>query len=78
MVRDYTNMHNNVNKKRVTVIDSMVKFVKSENLSDENYIANIRTNPGCTAEDVADYIKLIIRRKPDIILVHTGTNDLTL
>ena len=71
-------MHNNVNKKRVTVIDSMVKFVKSENLSDENYIANIRTNPGCTAEDVADYIKPIIRRKPDIILVHTGTNDLTL
>ena len=78
LIRDYTNMHNNVNKKRVTVIDSMVKFVKSENLSDENYIANIRTNPGCTAEDVADYIKLIIRRKPDIILVHTGTNDLTL
>ena len=55
----------------------MVKFVKSENLSDENYIANIRTNPGCTTEDIADYIKPIIRRKPDIILVHTGTNDLT-
>ena len=71
-------MHNNVNKKRVSGIDSMVKFVKSENLSDENYIANIRTNPGCTAGDVADYIKSIIRRKPDIILVHTGTNDLTL
>ena len=56
----------------------MVKFVKSENLSDENHMANIRTNPGCTTEDIADYIKLIIRRKPDIILVHTGTNDLTL
>ena len=55
----------------------MVKFVKSENLSDQNYIANIRTNPGCTTEDIADYIKPIIRRKPDIILIHTGTNDLT-
>ena len=64
--------------KKVTVIgDFMVKFVKSENLSDENYIANIRTNPGCTAKDVADYIKSIISRKPDI-LVHTGTNDFTL
>ena len=54
----------------------MVKLVKSENLSDENYIANIRANPGCTTEDIADYIKPIIRRKPDITLVHTGTNDL--
>ena len=36
-IREYKNIHNNVNKKRVTVIgDSMVKFVKSENLSDEN------------------------------------------
>ena len=55
----------------------MVKFVKSENLSDENFIANIQTSPGCTTEDIADYIKPIIRRKPDIILFDTGTNDLT-
>ena len=77
-IREYTNIHNNVNKKRVTVIrDSMVKFVKSENLSDENYIANIQSNPGCATEDIADYIKPIIRRKPNFILVHTGTKDLT-
>ena len=54
----------------------MVKFVKSENLSYENYIANIRTNPGCTSEDITDYLKPIIRRKTDITLVHTGANDL--
>ena len=76
--REYTNIHSNVNKKRVTVTgDSIVKFVKFEKLSDENYITNTRTNPGCTTEDIADYIKPIIRRKPDIILVHTSTNDLT-
>ena len=50
--------------------DSMVKFVKSENLSDENYIADIRKNHGCTTEDIKYYVKPIIRRKPDIILVH--------
>ena len=54
----------------------MVKFVKSENLSDENCIKSFRTNPSCTTEDMADYIKPISRRKPDIILIHTGTNDL--
>ena len=64
-------------KKELLIGDSMVKFVKSENLSDQNYITNIRTNPGCTTEDIADYIKPIIRRKPDIILIHIGTNDLT-
>ena len=63
--------------RKVTVTDSLVKFVKSENLSAENYIAKIQINPGCTTEDIADYIKLIIRRKLDIILVHNGTNDLT-
>ena len=46
----------------------MVKFVKYENLSDENYVANIQTNPGCTTEDIADHIKPIIRRKRDIRL----------
>ena len=55
----------------------MVKFVKSENLSDENYIANIQTNPGCSPEDITDYIKPIIRRKPDTVLAHFDTNDLT-
>ena len=50
--------------------DSVVKFVKSENPSDENYIADIRTNPGCTTEDIIYYIKPIVRRKLDIILDH--------
>ena len=43
--------------------DSVLKCVKFENLLDENYIANVQTNPGCTTEDIADYIKPIVRRK---------------
>ena len=43
----------------------MVKHVTPENLSDESYVANIQTNPGCTPEDIADYITPIIRRKTD-------------
>ena len=72
-----TNRYNKVNKKGGTVIGhSMVKFVKFENFSEENYVANIQRNRDCTTKDVADYIKTIIRRKPDI-LVYTGTNNLT-
>ena len=55
----------------------MLKFVQSKNLSVESYIENILTNPGCTTENITDYIKPIITRKPYIILVHTGSNDLT-
>ena len=76
-VRENINRHNNVSNKRVTVIrDSMVTFFKSENLSDKIYFTNIKTNPDFTTKDIADYIKSTIRRKPDIILVHTSTNDL--
>ena len=54
----------------------MVKFVKLENLLAKNYVVNYRANPGCTTEDIARYIKSIIRRNSDVILVHTVTNDL--
>ena len=78
LIREYTNIHSNVRKKRVTVIGNYtLKFVQSKNLSVESYIANILTNPGCTTENITDYIKPIITRKPYIILVHTGSNDLT-
>ena len=56
--------------------DSTVTFFKSEDLSDKIYFTNIKTNSDFTTKDIADYIKCTIRRKPDIILVHTSTNDL--
>ena len=54
----------------------MVTFFKSEDLPDKIYITNIKTNPDFTTKDITDYIKSTIRRKPDIILVHTSANDL--
>ena len=37
----------------------------------------MKTTSQISEQSLADYIKPIIRRKSDIILVHTGTNDLT-
>ena len=28
-------------------------------------------------EDIADHIKPVTRRKPDLLIIHAGTNDLT-
>ena len=33
--------------------------------------------PGSITEDMLDYIKPIVQRKPDILIIYAGTNDLT-
>ena len=40
-------------------------------------IIKVITHPGFTSADMLDYIKPIPRRKPDTLIIHTGTNDLT-
>ena len=37
----------------------------------------IRKYPGTSSTDILDHIKPILRKEPDQILIHTGTNDLT-
>ena len=37
----------------------------------------IRPHPGATIVDMIDYIKPELRNKPDIIILHCGTNDIT-
>ena len=41
-------------------------------ISNENHI-NIKTNSGAKTQDICDYIKASICRKPDILLIHSGT-----
>ena len=36
----------------------------------------IRPHPGASTEDLFDHIKPAIRKNPDIVVIHTGTNDL--
>ena len=45
-------------------------------ISKKNHV-KIKTNPGATIEDIIDYIKPSIWKKPDFLLVHLETNDLT-
>ena len=37
----------------------------------------VRSQPGCTTEDIEDHIKPILRRNPGAIIIHSGTNDVT-
>jgi len=37
----------------------------------------VKSFSGATTKDMMDYIKPIVRRNPDHIVVHVGTNDLS-
>ena len=37
----------------------------------------VRANPGATTRDILDHIKPALRKKPDVVIIHCGTNDLT-
>ena len=65
-------------KKKVTVIgDSRIKYLRRENLSSKNYEVKVAAHPGSTTEDLIDYIKPVVRKKTDFLVIHTGTDDLT-
>ena len=67
-------------KSEVTVIvgDSIVRYVKGKKLSaalKDNFVV-VKAFPGASTDCMKDYIKPTLKRKPNRIIVHTGTNDL--
>ena len=44
-------------------------------ISRENVVKK-RPHPGATTIDICNYIKPELRQKPDIVIVHCGTNDI--
>ena len=56
--------------------DSMVRHTTGPGISKKDQ-AQVKTYQGATTEDIIDYIKPTIRQQPDIVIIHSGTNDLT-
>ena len=54
----------------------MVKHINGPGISKNDQV-QVKTHPGATTDDIRDYIKPTIRQKSDIVIVHSGTNDLT-
>ena len=54
----------------------MIKYLRRGNLSSKNKDVKVDAHSGSTTVDMLDYIKPIVRRKPDVLVIHTGTNDL--
>ena len=83
-----TNQNTNTDKKRnenknkpsITIIgDSLLKDLKSYELKKAmNYNANVYVKcfSGATVEGMESYIIPMIKRKPDVAILHCGTNNL--
>ena len=64
------------NLKSVTIIgDSTLNNINPRGIS-KNGNVKISVHPGATSVDMKDYINPTIRRKPDVLIIHVGTNDL--
>ena len=63
-------------KKEIMIVgDSMIKNVNRREVSRDDPV-KIRCHLGATTDDIIDYVRLTARKKPDMIIIHTGTNDI--
>ena len=64
-------------KKNIFVVgDSMLENITDSSIS-RDYTVKIRQHPEAMIVGMIDYIKPGIRHKPDIIILHCGTNHIT-
>ena len=74
------NKNNNTNvidRKNVFIVgDSLLNGINENGMKKLNHNVKVRNHPGATTEDIIDHIKPILRKKPDLLIVHSGTNDL--
>ena len=60
------NKRNSPKKKATGIGDSVIKYLRRENLSSKNYEVKIAAHPGSTTEDLIDYVKPVVRKKKQI------------
>ena len=63
-------------RKEVFIVGhSILKNLQGRKISRSAKV-KVSSFPGCTTMDMRDHIKPILRKKPDAIVIHVGTNSL--
>ena len=65
----------NRQKKVMIAGDSVLKHLQGHKMA-RNSRVKVSSFTGCTTEDMHDFIKPVLRKKPDEIILHVGTNSL--
>ena len=71
----FTNIPTEYRKIRTRNISVFGHFSRS--VSSVNNAVNVMKHPGSTTDDLVDYVRPVTGNKPDVIIMHVGTNDLT-
>ena len=50
--------------------DSMLKYLRSDELSSNDRNISILKHPGCSSEDMVGYVEPAVRKKPDTMMIH--------
>ena len=64
-------------RRRITIIGDSILNGIDENSMKRHHNVQVRAHSGANTNDIKDHIKPILRRTPDCIIIHAGTNDLT-
>ena len=56
--------------------DSILNSIDQHGLSNESFKVRVKNHPGATT-NICDHLKPEIRKKPDVVITHTRTNDLS-
>ena len=77
-MRDHQDKENKSRKSRrhICIIGDAMVTLTGLGISKNDH-AQVKTHPGATTDDIIDYIKPTIHQKPDIVIIHSGTNGLT-
>ena len=51
----------------------MMKYLRRDNLPSKNNDVKVDAHPGSTTVDMLDNMKPIVRRKPDVLVIHART-----
>ena len=66
----------NINQKEVFIVgDSIVKNLQGHRISKDPKV-KVWSFPGCTSKDMKDHIQPLLRRNPQEIILHVGTNSI--
>ena len=69
-------INGNARKEVIIIGDSMLNNVNSRGLSKSKKV-EVLNFPGATSNDILGKIDDVLNRKPESLIVHAGTNDLT-
>ena len=76
--REIPNRHRQGKRSKYTAVlgDSLLKGIRRDKISrSTKQRVSVGCFPGATIEDMKDYIKPTLKRKPDHIILHIGTNN---